>query len=241
MTATDPPGADKPMRTGDRRRRAPAMAPEERRQMIVAAALPLVLEHGPSVTTAQIARAAGVAEGTLFRAFHDKGELLAECFREAVHPDDEIARLCAEPADLPVRDRLLGFARSAGTHLGRMARLVHALDAWEGSTAGPPSLVRERIAAGPIESDEGMPDEDMADEDMDRLVAALATALEPGAERLRYSCADVARVFIGLVFVNHIQRRLWGGAPLEPEILTDLFLGGVEHPLPETATDAASA
>lgn len=48
------------------------MSPEQRREMIVRAALPLVVEYGTSVTTAQIARAAGIGEGTIFRAFGDK-------------------------------------------------------------------------------------------------------------------------------------------------------------------------
>ncbi|MCU1430433.1 MAG: DNA-binding transcriptional regulator, AcrR family, partial [Actinomycetia bacterium] len=37
--------------------------------MIVAATLPLLLEHGDRVTSRQIAEAAGIAEGTIFRAF----------------------------------------------------------------------------------------------------------------------------------------------------------------------------
>jgi len=58
------------------RRRAAALPPEERRSMIVEASLPLVLEHGEGVTTRQIAHAAGIAEGTIFRAFADKDDLL---------------------------------------------------------------------------------------------------------------------------------------------------------------------
>lgn len=44
--------------------------------MIVAAALPLLLEHGERVTSRQIADAAGIAEGTIFRAFRDKDEVI---------------------------------------------------------------------------------------------------------------------------------------------------------------------
>jgi len=53
------------------------MAPEARREMIVEAAFPLILEHGERVTTRQIADAAGIAEGTIFRAFADKDDLVA--------------------------------------------------------------------------------------------------------------------------------------------------------------------
>src|SRR5579872_306697 len=57
-------------------RRAAAMAPPLRRSMIVHAALPLLLAHGEMVTTRQIADAAGIAEGTIFRVFADKDELI---------------------------------------------------------------------------------------------------------------------------------------------------------------------
>src|SRR5579862_950547 len=65
-------------------KRATAMAPEERRSMIVAAALPLLLEHGERLSTRQIAEAAGIAEGTIFRAFPDKDELIAAVLEVAL-------------------------------------------------------------------------------------------------------------------------------------------------------------
>jgi AcrR family transcriptional regulator len=61
------------------RERAPRMSPEARRAAIVAAALPLVVRHGSGVLTADIAAAAGIAEGTIFRVFPDKEALLAAC------------------------------------------------------------------------------------------------------------------------------------------------------------------
>lgn len=44
--------------------------------MIVEATLPLLIEHGEMVTTRQIADAAGIAEGTIFRVFPDKDSLI---------------------------------------------------------------------------------------------------------------------------------------------------------------------
>ena len=61
------------------RERAPRMSPEARRAAIVAAALPLVVQHGSGVLTADIAAAAGIAEGTIFRVFPDKEALLGAC------------------------------------------------------------------------------------------------------------------------------------------------------------------
>lgn len=52
------------------------MTPDERRRAIAEATLPLVLEHGRGITTAQIARAAAVAEGTIFRVFATKDDVI---------------------------------------------------------------------------------------------------------------------------------------------------------------------
>ena len=54
--------------------------------MVVRAAIPLLVEIGPSVTTLQIARAAGISEPTIFRAFADKSEVLAACLAEVTDP-----------------------------------------------------------------------------------------------------------------------------------------------------------
>jgi AcrR family transcriptional regulator len=48
------------------------MSPEERRSAIIDAVIPLLKEHGREISTRQIAEAACVAEGTIFRAFGDK-------------------------------------------------------------------------------------------------------------------------------------------------------------------------
>jgi AcrR family transcriptional regulator len=67
-------------------KRASALPPDERRSMIVAATLPLLLEHGDRVTSKQIAEAAGIAEGTIFRAFTDKDEVIAAVIEAGLDP-----------------------------------------------------------------------------------------------------------------------------------------------------------
>lgn len=67
--------------------------------MIVAAALPLLLEHGERVTSRQIAEAAGIAEGTIFRAFRDKDEVIEAVVDAALDPQPlEDALAAIDPA-----------------------------------------------------------------------------------------------------------------------------------------------
>jgi AcrR family transcriptional regulator len=61
--------------------RSPVMAPEDRRAAIIEATIPLLLRDGMQVRTREIAAAAGVAEGTVFRVFEDKESLLAATVR----------------------------------------------------------------------------------------------------------------------------------------------------------------
>lgn len=55
----------------------PRLSTDDRRRQIIEAVTPAVLEHGSAITSRQLAEAAGVAEGTLFKAFGDKESLLA--------------------------------------------------------------------------------------------------------------------------------------------------------------------
>jgi AcrR family transcriptional regulator len=82
-------------------KRATALPLDERRSMIVVATLPLLIEHGDRVTSKQIAEAAGIAEGTIFRAFGDKDEVIAAAIESALDQAPLEAALSAIPADLP--------------------------------------------------------------------------------------------------------------------------------------------
>lgn len=64
------------------------MTPDDRRRAILAVLVPLIVEHGGDVSTREIAQAAGIAEGTIFRVFPDKKSLMLAAAEEAINPAD---------------------------------------------------------------------------------------------------------------------------------------------------------
>ncbi|XVU26629.1 TetR/AcrR family transcriptional regulator [Actinoplanes sp. CA-054009] len=111
------------------RRRAPGMTPEQRREAIVSAALPLVAEHGGAVTTAQIARAAGIGEATIFRVFDDKDAVLQACVLRALDPANLLSQLHSIALDQPLADRLIEALDALNAHGRRIGAVIGALHA----------------------------------------------------------------------------------------------------------------
>ena len=92
--------------TAEPRTRAQPMQAEDRKAMIVDAVIPLLLEHGRSVTSRQIAEAAGIAEGTIFRAFGDKETLVQAAIEKYLDPEPlREALRCIDPA-LPLEHKV---------------------------------------------------------------------------------------------------------------------------------------
>ena len=70
----------------------------------MAATIPLLVEHGEQVTTRQIAEAAGIAEGTIFRVFADKDAILAAAVDAALDPAPYERALAAIDPSRPLVD-----------------------------------------------------------------------------------------------------------------------------------------
>lgn len=186
------------------RRRAPGMSPEERREMIIQTAIPLIAEYGAAVTTAKIARAAGIGEGTIFRVFADKEELLQACVAKALSPDHAVRELDAIDTSQPLPDRLAEAAEALQAHMARMGAILGSLGHGGGKH---PGTVR---GAGREESTA-------------RIRAALAELLEPERAALRRPPEQIAALFFGLLFT---QPRTEDEPDLTPRELVDVFLHG---------------
>jgi AcrR family transcriptional regulator len=77
---------------------------EDKRNAILAAAAQVVAEQGVSATTARIAKAAGVAEGSLFTYFSNKDELLNQLYL-ALKAELRDAMMSDYPASAGIEDR----------------------------------------------------------------------------------------------------------------------------------------
>jgi AcrR family transcriptional regulator len=68
------------------RERARPLPPDDRREAILEAIIPLLKERGRNVTSRELAEAAEVAEGTLFRAFGDKDSIIRAAIEKMLDP-----------------------------------------------------------------------------------------------------------------------------------------------------------
>jgi len=200
-------------------RRAPRMAPDERRAAIVAATLPLVLRHGAAVTTRQIAQAAGIAEGTIFRVFPDKESVVRAVVTEAFDPAPALAELAAVDRDQPLRERLIAATEVLQHRLSEVFGMLDALG-WP----GPP----ERRRPPP----EGANPESVND----AFRAAIADLVGEDERELRVPAVELAHALRLLVF-SGTHPLISDGRQLSAERIVSILLDGLRRPSAPTTTE----
>lgn len=186
-----------------RRERARPLSPQERREAIIAATRPLLYEHGRDTTTKLIAEAAGIAEGTVFRAFATKEELFDAVLEAEFDPTSFLEEVARIDPDLDLRERLVVYT----TLLQRRFVGIFSLMAAMGLRKPPAVLgdpdARRRIANG-----------------------GLAMLLAGDADRFTVPVERVVHMVRLLTFSGshpHISDR----QPLTPEEIVDVILHGV--------------
>ncbi len=133
------------------------MTPDDRREALVEATIPLLHEHGRTVTTKQIADAAGVAEGTIFRVFDSKDDLVTAAVEKALDMEPFFADLEAIDLDQDLRSRLTDLCDTLQERFRGIFLLMSAM-----GMVGPPKAHRhmedgrrraEKIMVAVVEAD----------------------------------------------------------------------------------------
>jgi AcrR family transcriptional regulator len=193
------------------------MAPEERRKAIVEAALPLLAEYGAGVTTRQIAEAAGIAEGTIFRVFEDKRALFLAAAEAVMNPPGGREALAATLAGLDglearvvvVVERLVARMEQSMLVMMALRSVLMSAAATDELRPGPPSFVVEANR---------------------QLLADLTEVLfAPHADELRVPPARAALVLRSLVFGAWHPGMPFADHPFTPAEVADAILRGVSR------------
>jgi AcrR family transcriptional regulator len=185
------------------------MATADRRRAILDVAMPLLIEKGAAVTTAEIAQAAGIAEGTIFRAFPDKSTLIFDVVKSTM-----------DPAPVAAAIREISRTRSLEARLADAARLLS--DYFNQVTAIGECLRAVSMQGGVRHGDVGK----VVKESSATITAALTEFFEHHRKALRVSPSNAVAAFRGLVFAS-VHPMLPPRDRLKTEEVARILMSGI--------------
>ena len=166
-------------------RRAKPLPPDDRRREIIEAVIPLLLEKGSTLSTREIAEAAGIAEGTVFSVFPDKVSVIVEAIKATVDPESARAALAKIPGNVPVEEQLEQAAdvlMERGARVGILVGVLRTLQTTgTHKLEGAHQYIKDSHAS---------------------MLCSLAELFDRNPEEFKTTPARAAVVFWGLLFAN---------------------------------------
>jgi AcrR family transcriptional regulator len=204
-------------------RRAPALPPDERRAAIIDAAIPLLRQSGRRVTTREIADAAGIAEGTLFRVFDTKDDLIQAVVDHVMDVSDTIDTIRAIDGFQPLPERVRACVTILSTRLKSVFEIMVALH-----PRGKPEDAPDGRQTGPSRGTEHEHSHARAAHDarQAQLLDAIASVFEPSSTLLTCTPHRAAGLLRILAF-SGAHPMIAGSEHLTADEITDVLLHGI--------------